>query len=101
MSWTSVGVPVLVPAGLVVHPVQMIYAIACVGYIGSCMGCMFAPTIELLLLFRALQGAAGKPWNGMELQLHGVLTAFWPYHGPQQQLRPGHSMVGQVHGEPC
>lgn len=37
-----------------------VYAVACASYIGSCMGCMFAPNIQVLLVFRALQGSVGE-----------------------------------------
>jgi MFS family permease len=52
-----------------------VYAAACVGYTGMCLGCMFAPTIELLLLFRALQGATGKPFRGTAFTHAGLSRA--------------------------
>jgi MFS family permease len=36
------------------------YIIATVAYLGATLGCVFAHTAEVLVLFRALQGAGGK-----------------------------------------
>jgi MFS family permease len=36
------------------------YMIATVAYLGATLGCVFAHTAEVLVLFRALQGAGGK-----------------------------------------
>lgn len=36
------------------------YLIATVAFIGATMGCVFAPSAEVLVLFRALQGAGGE-----------------------------------------
>jgi MFS family permease len=35
------------------------YLAACVTFIGASLGCGFSPTAEILVLFRALQGAGG------------------------------------------
>lgn len=36
------------------------YLVATVAYLGATLGCVFAPTAEVLVLFRALQGAGGE-----------------------------------------
>jgi MFS family permease len=36
------------------------YLIATVAFIGATLGCVFAPSSEVLVLFRALQGAGGE-----------------------------------------
>lgn len=36
------------------------YLISTAAFIGATLGCVFSPTAEVLVLFRALQGAAGK-----------------------------------------
>jgi MFS family permease len=36
------------------------YLIATVAFIGATLGCVFAPSAEVLVLFRALQGAGGE-----------------------------------------
>lgn len=36
------------------------YLIATLAYLGATLGCVFAPTAEVLVLFRALQGAGGE-----------------------------------------
>lgn len=41
-----------------------IYVLSCVGNIGACLGCMFSPKIQLLLVFRALQGGTGEMKRG-------------------------------------
>lgn len=46
-----------------------IYGTACAGFVGTSLGCVFAPNISTLLALRALQGAAGQTWRG------GLVTA--------------------------
>lgn len=44
---------------------RVVYMASFVAFLGSTLGCIFAPTIAVLVAFRALQGAAGVAQHGM------------------------------------
>jgi MFS family permease len=79
--------------------------VSTVAFIGATIGCVFSPTAEILVLFRALQGAGGEAGRGRRFvaALYGccsssVLAAAWQQQ--QQQCR-GKQGQGLCESEVC
>lgn len=74
------------------------YLVSTVAFIGATIGCVFARTAEVLVLFRALQGAGGEA-AGQEVQGSMGVAAVVCAHVRQQQ--PGSSSSDWMLGRGC